>query len=99
MNMITKGVAAAVLALGFSVASAEVKLAGSGATFPEPLYKRWATEFHTVHADVEIDYQGVGSGAGIKAITDKRIVRLALMAQQFIQGVRFYNFFIQFELP
>ncbi len=53
------------------IASADVKLAGSGATFPQPLYERWVQEYGNAHAGVKIDYGGGGSGKGIKDITDK----------------------------
>lgn len=39
---------------------------GSGASFPAPLYQRWTAEFHKEHLGVNINYQGVGSGAGIR---------------------------------
>lgn len=58
-----------------SAALADVRVTGAGATFPEPLYKRWVAEFEAVPAGkgVKIDYSGVGSGGGIKAITDKTV--------------------------
>jgi phosphate transport system substrate-binding protein len=73
MKMFAKAAAAAVLALGVGVASAEVHLSGAGATFPQPLYERWVGEYHKAHPDAAIDYQGIGSGGGIKAITDKTV--------------------------
>jgi phosphate transport system substrate-binding protein len=65
--------AAAVIALGASVAVADVRLQGAGATFPEPLYQRWVGEFQKAHPDIKIDYQGIGSGGGIKGITEKTV--------------------------
>ena len=47
-----------------------VKLNGAGATFPAPIYQKWFGKYHTLHPDVEINYQAVGSGAGIKQLTD-----------------------------
>ena len=44
-------------------------LNGSGATFPAPLYQRWAAEFHKENPSIAINYQGVGSGAGIADFT------------------------------
>lgn len=49
---------------------ADVTLNASGATFPAPLYQRWFAEYNKLHADVRVNYQGVGSGAGIKSFTD-----------------------------
>src|SRR5436305_10368787 len=67
--------AAAVLVVagGTTVASAETKLQGAGATFPAPLYKRWVADYQKSHPDVQIDYQSIGSGGGIKAITEKTV--------------------------
>jgi len=59
-----------VLAMG-TVVKAETKLQGGGATFPNPIYQRWVTEYQKAHPDVKIDYQSIGSGGGIKGITDK----------------------------
>ncbi|MBV9488336.1 MAG: phosphate ABC transporter substrate-binding protein PstS [Verrucomicrobia bacterium] len=48
---------------------AATQLQGAGATFPAPLYQRWIAEFTKAHRDVQINYQGIGSGAGIKQFT------------------------------
>ena len=56
-----------------SVASAQTRLTGAGATFPEPLYKRWVAEYQKTQPQVTIDYQGIGSGGGIKGIIDRTI--------------------------
>jgi phosphate transport system substrate-binding protein len=47
---------------------ASVNLNGAGATFPQPLYTKWFAEYAKV-TGVQINYQGVGSGAGINQIT------------------------------
>lgn len=41
---------------------------GAGSTFGYPIYSRWADDFHKVHPNVEINYQSVGSGAGIRQL-------------------------------
>jgi phosphate transport system substrate-binding protein len=43
-----------------------VTLQGTGATFPAPLYQKWFTEYNKAHPEVQINYQALGSGAGIK---------------------------------
>jgi phosphate transport system substrate-binding protein len=48
----------------------QVTLNASGATFPAPLYQRWFAEYNKLHSEVQVNYQGVGSGAGIKSFTD-----------------------------
>jgi phosphate transport system substrate-binding protein len=45
-----------------------VSLQGAGATFPNPLYQKWLSEYGKLHANVRIDYQSIGSGGGIKQI-------------------------------
>src|SRR5437764_3656390 len=45
-------------------------LNGAGATFPNPIYQKWFSEYHKAHPDVQINYQSVGSGAGIRQITE-----------------------------
>lgn len=73
MTVIAKAAAAALIALGAAVASADVRIEGAGATFPQPLYERWVSEYQKLHPDVKIDYQAIGSGGGIKAITEKTV--------------------------
>ncbi|MEP6912158.1 MAG: phosphate ABC transporter substrate-binding protein PstS [bacterium] len=46
----------------------EIKLQGAGATFPNPLYQKWISEYGKLHSNVLIDYQSIGSGGGIKQI-------------------------------
>ena len=41
---------------------------GAGATFPYPIYSKWFDEFHKVHGDVQINYQSIGSGGGIRQL-------------------------------
>src|SRR3990170_3509625 len=50
-----------------------VTLNGAGATFPYPLISKWSSEYNKIKPDVQINYQSVGSGAGIKQITEKTV--------------------------
>jgi phosphate transport system substrate-binding protein len=50
-----------------------VQLSGAGATFPAPIYSKWFEEYHKLHPDVEIAYQPVGSGGGIRKLLDASI--------------------------
>ena len=43
---------------------------GAGATFPYPIYSKWFDEFHKLHPDAQINYQSIGSGGGIRQLTD-----------------------------
>ena len=45
-----------------------ISLQGAGATFPNPLYQKWVSEFGKLHPNIRIDYQSIGSGGGIKQI-------------------------------
>lgn len=52
-------------------ATADTRLQGGGATFPAPFYKRLVAEYQKLNPEVQIDYQSIGSGGGIKGFTDK----------------------------
>lgn len=69
----TAAAAVATVLLSTTAASADVRLQGAGATFPAPIYQRWVTEYQARHPDVKIDYQSIGSGGGIKGITEKTV--------------------------
>lgn len=59
----------ACLALGLALpAVAQTTLNGAGATFPYPMYSKWFSDYHTLHPDVEINYQSIGSGGGIRQV-------------------------------
>src|SRR6266567_7447104 len=47
----------------------QTTLNGAGATFPNPMYSKWFSEYHKSHSDVEINYQSIGSGGGIRQVT------------------------------
>ena len=51
-------------------ASAQVALKGAGATFPAPLYRKWFESFEQDHHDVQIGYEAVGSGEGIRRLKE-----------------------------
>ena len=55
----------------FSVcAVAQVNLNGAGATFPYPIYSKWFSEFHKANPSIEINYQSIGSGGGIRQLLE-----------------------------
>lgn len=56
------------LMLAMSTAQAQ-KLTGAGATFPYPIYSKWFSEYSAAHPGVEINYQSIGSGGGIRQVT------------------------------
>jgi phosphate transport system substrate-binding protein len=48
----------------------QMTLNGAGATFPYPIYSKWFAEYHKTHPDVQINYQSIGSGGGIRQLTE-----------------------------
>jgi len=59
----------ALLCLALSVpAFAQTTLNGAGATFPYPMYSKWFSEYHKAHPEIEINYQSIGSGGGIRQV-------------------------------
>ena len=48
---------------------AQTTLNGAGATFPNPMYSKWFSEYHKIHSDVQVNYQPIGSGGGIRQVT------------------------------
>lgn len=61
-------VAVGLFALALGTAQAQ-KLTGAGATFPYPIYSKWFSEYSAAHPGVEINYQSIGSGGGIRQVT------------------------------
>src|SRR5271156_5554469 len=51
-------------------AAEDITIQGAGATFPAPLYKRWFLEYYKAHPGVRVNYQPIGSGAGIRQFTE-----------------------------
>jgi len=59
---------AGMLIFALGVAQAQ-KLTGAGATFPQPIYEKWFAEYSAAHPGVEINYQAIGSGGGVRQMT------------------------------
>src|SRR6266581_2854438 len=51
-------------------ADSALSITGAGATFPYPMYSKWFDEYHKKNANLEINYQSIGSGGGIKQVTE-----------------------------
>ncbi len=64
--------AAAVVALGMSGAAGAAEISGAGATFPYPIYAKWA-EAYKAKTGTSMNYQSIGSGGGIKQIIAKTV--------------------------
>jgi phosphate transport system substrate-binding protein len=50
--------------------AAQTTLNGAGATFPNPIYSKWFSEYSKVHPGVQVNYQSIGSGGGIRQVTE-----------------------------
>jgi len=55
------------------VSAQNVQINGAGATFPNPIYSKWFSEYNKLHPTVAINYQSIGSGAGIRQITNQTV--------------------------
>jgi phosphate transport system substrate-binding protein len=64
-----KFIAAGVLGL-ITVGASAQNINGAGATFPYPIYSKWFSEYSQLHPSVKINYQSIGSGGGIRQVTD-----------------------------
>jgi len=64
---------AAALAVSGTGLAGKLLINGAGATFPFPLYSKWFSQYNKVHPDIQINYQSIGSGGGIKQITEKTV--------------------------
>jgi phosphate transport system substrate-binding protein len=65
-------IAAAAL-LATTVIAQTVAITGAGATFPNPIYSKWFSEYNKLHPNVQVNYQSIGSGAGIRQITTQTV--------------------------
>jgi phosphate transport system substrate-binding protein len=63
---------AAVVVVG-AAAQQKMQINGAGATFPYPIYSKWFSEYNKLHPNVEINYQPIGSGGGIRQITNQTV--------------------------
>src|ERR1700677_4807712 len=60
----------ALLAGGYAANGQQVLINGAGATFPYPIYSKWFSEYHKKFPNLQINYQSLGSGAGIQQVTE-----------------------------
>jgi phosphate transport system substrate-binding protein len=57
----------------FAASASAQSINAAGATFPAPIYQKWFGEYKAAHPSVQINYQAIGSGGGIKQLTDGTI--------------------------
>jgi phosphate transport system substrate-binding protein len=63
----------AVAGLGGVVAGQTRQISGAGASFPFPIYAKWFSEYNKLHPNVQINYQSIGSGGGIRQLTAQTV--------------------------
>ena len=63
----------AITAGAVTLSAQTVKITGAGATFPYPIYSKWFSEYNKLHPNVEINYQSIGSGGGIRQVTNRTV--------------------------
>ncbi|HTY42468.1 MAG TPA: phosphate ABC transporter substrate-binding protein PstS [Thermoanaerobaculia bacterium] len=66
------GLSLGLLAAGVAMAQT-TQINGAGASFPYPIYAKWFSEYNKLHSDVEINYQSIGSGGGIRQLTAQTV--------------------------
>jgi phosphate transport system substrate-binding protein len=66
-------IAALALATLPALGAGKLLINGAGATFPAPLYSKWFSTYNKMHPEVQINYQSIGSGGGIKQVTEKTV--------------------------
>jgi len=59
--------------LALPVLGETTQLNGAGATFPYPMYSKWFSEYNKLHPDVQINYQSIGSGGGIRQVLNATV--------------------------
>jgi phosphate transport system substrate-binding protein len=66
---VTRRIALLFLSLALALPlCAQTTLNGAGATFPYPIYSKWFGDYHNLHSDIQINYQSIGSGGGIRQV-------------------------------
>ena len=56
-----------------TAAAQAIQINGAGATFPYPIYSKWFAEYNTLHPEVRINYQSIGSGGGIRQLLNQTV--------------------------
>jgi len=70
MKRIAGWILAALVLAGVAWAQSALLINGAGATFPYPMYSKWFDEYHKKNTNLQINYQSIGSGGGIKQVTE-----------------------------
>ena len=71
-KILSAALAVALLGAG-AAAQQKIQINGAGATFPYPIYSKWFDEYNKMHSNVQINYQSIGSGGGIRQLTNQTV--------------------------
>src|SRR5262252_9099192 len=66
-------VAVGATALVVGASAQNMQINGAGATFPAPIYTKWFSEYNKLHSNIQINYQPIGSGAGVRQLTARTV--------------------------
>jgi phosphate transport system substrate-binding protein len=66
-------IAGCTVALCAGASAQTILINGAGATFPYPIYSKWFSEYNKLHPNVQINYQSIGSGGGIRQVTNQTV--------------------------
>ncbi len=72
LRKLTSVAGVAALAVGFAAAADQIQMTGAGATFPTPIYQKWFNDYQSV-GNIQFNYQSIGSGGGIKGVTEATV--------------------------
>jgi phosphate transport system substrate-binding protein len=67
------GALAVAAVAGATLTAQTVQINGAGATFPYPIYSKWFSEYNKINPKVQINYQSIGSGGGIRQVTERTV--------------------------
>src|SRR5262247_4003552 len=70
---VVAGAAVAALMAVVPLVAQTVQINGAGATFPYPIYSKWFAEYNKIKPQVQINYQSIGSGGGIRQLTNQTV--------------------------
>src|SRR5476649_2088620 len=73
MKKVIASIAAIAVCAGVTLAAQTIQINGAGATFPYPIYSKWFSEYNKLHSNIQINYQSIGSGGGIRQITNQTV--------------------------
>jgi len=73
MNRTIAWIATAGLLAGATLEAQTARINGAGATFPAPIYTKWFSEYNKLRPNVQINYQPIGSGGGIRQVTEQTV--------------------------